>query len=343
MELNFNKTEKAVGVFVISIAVLLLTSLVFIGRGKDWFRSYVPFFTTFNESYNLQENAAVKMYKADIGRVESITLDGEKVKVVIGILDEFRDRIRQGTIVTVESPTLIGSEYISIKPGKRDGALIEDNGFIKSEPKKTLAYILEQFRVEETGKMFIQAIQDFSAIISDLRSPKGPLFSTLDSLDNAMGNVNSITEDVKAGKGSLGSLLESRELIESILAKLDKVDPILKDINDASAQTPVVMDNANKLLTTVNESADESLKNLKQILADIAESTQKLKTIMENVKQGSYDVPDITGSVKQGIPEIRDAVENIDKTVQSLQKNILIKPNMPPEPEPESVDAGLRY
>ena len=48
-----------------------------IGRGQGLFKKYVTYYTTFNESYNLQTNAAVKLFKTDIGKVKQITLAKE--------------------------------------------------------------------------------------------------------------------------------------------------------------------------------------------------------------------------------------------------------------------------
>ena len=74
MDLNYSRTDKIVGTFVICIAILLLSTVVIIGRGKDWFKKYVTYYTTFEESYNLEVNAAVKLFKTDIGKVKEITL-----------------------------------------------------------------------------------------------------------------------------------------------------------------------------------------------------------------------------------------------------------------------------
>ena len=63
---------------------------------------------------------------------------------------------------------------------------------------------------------------------------------------------------------------------------------------------------------------------------------------MANAEEGSYDIPRITQSARYGIEEIREGVENIDKVVQSLQQNVLIRSNLPPEPVGQNTDAGLR-
>ncbi|MEE8400036.1 MAG: hypothetical protein V3S89_13580 [Desulfobacterales bacterium] len=60
MDTNFNKREKTVGTFLILIGIVLLTVLLVIGRGKDWFKTYITYYAVFEESYNLQDNAPVK-------------------------------------------------------------------------------------------------------------------------------------------------------------------------------------------------------------------------------------------------------------------------------------------
>ena len=138
METNYTRAEKSVGLFVIGIAVLLLTTVVILGRGKEWFAEEVTFYTSFKESYNLQVNAAVKLFKADIGKVKRISLGKDHVNVQLAILSKYASRIRQDSVAVVDSPTLIGSEYISIVPGDPDSPQIPIGGMIQSIEKNRL-------------------------------------------------------------------------------------------------------------------------------------------------------------------------------------------------------------
>ncbi len=289
MEVDYNKKEKIVGTFVIGIVILLLTMLIVIGRGKDWFKTYITYYTTFEESYNLKENAAVKLYRTDIGKVKKITLAEDKVRVKLVILEDYSSRIRSDSVAVVDSPTFIGSEYISIIPGSADAPLIEKGGEISSREKKSVDDILAEFEVEKTAKMVIPAIQGIAEIAQIMRDPDGPLFTAL-----------------------------------------DKLDKILENINKASLKAPGVMDQV-----------QDNLAALKKLRDDVSESVSSIKRIIKQVEE-SHDVPEITRSVKNGIQEIRYGAEEIDKVVQSLQKNLLIKSNLPPEEEPENIDAGLR-
>jgi len=330
MEVDYNKKEKIVGTFVIGIVVIMLAMLIIIGRGKDWFKTYITYYTTFDESYNLSENAAVKLYKADIGKVKKITLAEDKVRVELVILEDYLSRIRSDSVAIVDSPTFIGSEYISIIPGSADAPLIEKGGEIPSREKKSVSDILAEFEVEKTAKMVIPAIQDIAEIAQIMRDPEGPLFALLDSFNRTLSYFEKVARDIEAGKGTIGGIIRSRVLLDKILSDLDKLGEILENINKASSKTPVIMDQV-----------QDNLAAVKKIGDDLSESVSSIKRIVKQVEE-NRDIPEITHSVKNGIKEIRDSVDEIDKVVQSLQKNFLIKSKLPPEEEPENIDAGLR-
>lgn len=345
MYIQFKRIEKIVGTFMLCIAILLLTTVIIIGRGKDWFKKYITYYTTFSESYNLEVNTAVKLFKADIGKVKEISLVGDRVKVKLAIMEEYTARIRTDSYVIVESPTIIGSEYVSLRPGSAEAILIPEGGMIPSHKKKSIADLLSEFEVEKTAKMIVKAAQDLSELLQTIKDPQGPLFSILDNVNRISSHIEGITRDIQEGKGTAGGLLKSRELIDSIHAKLDKVGGILDNIHEASAKTPGAMDQVQDSLASVKKIGDgvtDAVDRIKTILSDVGEAVDTLKVVLENIKKGSEDVPQITQSTKGGIQEIRDGVKNIDKVVQSLQQNFLIKPNLPPEPAGEDLDAGLR-
>jgi phospholipid/cholesterol/gamma-HCH transport system substrate-binding protein len=324
MDLDFSIREKIVGMFIICIALLLLVTVIMIGRGKDWFKTYIHYYTTLDESYNLQKNAPVKLFNTDIGKIEKIALIGDKVKVDLLILEKFESRIRTGAVIVIKSPTLIGSEYISIVPGKKDSPLIPRNGLIPSQPKKSLADYLADFEVEKTGKMLVEAIQKISEIVSILRDPEGPLFVALDNANKSLANMEKITNDIQSGKGTVGGLLKSRSVLDHIHKNLELLADNLKTFDKIEAGVL------------------ENMPEIKKIIRDLQAAVETVQTILFNLEKGSRKVPAVIDTTTDGISEIRDTVENIDKIVHSVEKNFLIKPYLPEEPEAENVDAGLR-
>lgn len=317
MRITFDARERTVGAFMVIMVILLLTIVVMLGRGKDWFEAYVTYYTVFDEAYNLSKNARVKLFKADIGKVKSVRLEGDKVKVELAILKDYAPRIKMDSVAIVESPTFIGSEYVSIKPGTPKSLPIPENGTIPSQAKKSLEDVMAEFEVEKTAKKFVKSVQAISEIVEHLRDPEGPLYASLDSMAEAMAHIEAVTREIREGKGSVGKLVYSEELIQEIYERISHVNRILANIEDATQKAPEIIDSLKK-------------------------STEIINQILVNIEEGSRDVPAVTKSTKHGIREIRDGVEEIDKVVQSAQKSFLIRSNLPPEPEPENIDAGLR-
>jgi phospholipid/cholesterol/gamma-HCH transport system substrate-binding protein len=344
MDQGYTTKERIVGTFIICIAVLLLSTVIMLGRGKNWFQEYTTYYTVFDESYNLKVGADVKLFKTNIGTVKQITVE-DKVKIKLAILAKYESRIRANTVVTVESPTFIGSEYISILPGSPNAALLPQGGEIQSREKKSVSDILAEFEVEKTAKKFVQAIQNLSDLTDNLNDPNGPLFFVLDKLGQTVANIETVTGSIASGNGTLGSIIQSTLLLDLVTDRLDQVRKILAHIDEASAKTPAVVDELKSAIAQTREplvKIDESIIILKRILSDIENNMPAITAILQNVEQGSQDFPDITQSVSQGIREARQEIENVDKVIQSLQKNILIRGNIPPEPVGKNTDANLR-
>lgn len=345
MESSYTSAEKSVGLFVVGITVLLVATVVILGRGKDWFAEEVTFYTSFKESYNLQVNAAVKLFKADIGKVKRISLGEDNVNVQMAILARYASRIRHDSVAVVDSPTLIGSEYISIVPGAPDAPKIPVGGMIPSMEKKSISDIFKEFEVEKTAMLAVRTIQEVAELVTLIKDPHGPLLTTLGNMEKISNHLERITGGIGQGQGALGSLVASRELVDGVLSNLENVNGLLDDMRATSARGPVVMDRVSDNLATIQTAGAgvvENVQTLKGILEEARLSLGTIQAILENLKQGSEDIPRVTGTAREGIREIREGVEDIDRVVKSLQRNIIIRSNLPGEPLSMDTDAGIR-
>ncbi len=331
MQIEYKKREKIVGAFIIIIGSLLFFTVVIIGRGQDWFKTYVTYETSFDESYNLQVNAAVKLFKADIGKVKKIELVENRVKVTLAIQEDYASRIRIDTIASVASPTFIGDEYVSIKPGKPNAPLVPEGGMINSVEKKSISDILVEFELEKTSKMLVKALQDLSEMAHVMRDPEGPFFTIIH-------NVNRIIQGVEDGQGTLGGVLKSQETLERVNANLDRLGSVLDNIDKAAEKAPEAVAGFKAASTTFKKRVTDA----KEIFNALEVSVAKLRIILDNMEEGSHDIPEMTQAAKAGIEEIRHGVRRIDGVVTSIRKNVLIHPNLPQEPVGRNTDADLR-
>ena len=135
MRLEYSTTEKMVGAFILLTLFTLLATVVMVGRGKNWFRAHVSYFTTFKEGYNLSPGSRVKLFGTDVGQVTDVAItEDNRVKIAVRILAEYASRIRTDSLAIVESPTFIGSEYIAISPGSPSAPALEPGGVPSEGP-----------------------------------------------------------------------------------------------------------------------------------------------------------------------------------------------------------------
>lgn len=345
MDTTFSNMEKMVGAFVIGVAALLIATIIMIGRGKDWFEKYVTYYTNFNESYNLQENADVKLFKANIGKVVDITLEKNRVRVRLAILEKYASRIRQDAIAIVESPTLIGSEYISIIPGSSDAPLVPAGGEVPSREKRSISDVIAEFEVEKTAKLVVKGIQDFSELTRLLGDTQGPLWQSLKNFQDVSTHLSAVAADLDAGRGPVGALLRSETILAQLEQNLNQLDDILTNIDSVAQRTPDTLNRIEEGVRVYND-AGEAFKarmdEVEGLFKEIETAIASLQVILDNIKTGSYEVPEIATTLRDGIEEIRQEVEQINRVVDSLQQNVFIRSNLSDEPVPKGIDAGAR-
>ena len=123
----------------------------------------------------------------------------------------------------VDSPTLIGSEYISIVPGAANSPKIPVGGMIPSIEKKSITDILKEFEVEKTAMLTIRTIQGNRQPGHPHERPAWPLADHPGQYrKNHHHHLEQITGSIGQGHGSLGSLVTSRELVDGVLSNLEK-------------------------------------------------------------------------------------------------------------------------
>ena len=345
MDTTFSNMEKMVGAFVIGVAALLIATVIMIGRGKDWFEKYVTYYTNFNESYNLQENAEVKLFKANIGKVVDITLENNRVRVSLAILEKYAARIRQDAVAIVESPTLIGSEYISIIPGSSDAPLVVAGGEVPSREKRSISDVLAEFEVEKTAKLVVKGIQDFSELSRMLGDTQGPLWKSLENFQNVSTHLSAVATDLDAGRGPVGALLRSETILAQLERDLNQIDDIITNIDSVAQRTPDALSRIEEGVRVYNDAGvafNARMDEVQGLFKEIETAIASLQVILDNIKAGSYEVPEIATTLRDGIEEIRQEVEQVNRVVDSLQQNVFIRSNLSDEPVPKGIDAGAR-
>lgn len=299
MEPKFKKIDYLVGFFIIGALCIILMGIIYIGKGREWFKEYNTYYIFFDQGYNLKLNAEVKMLNTRIGRIKAIKITPEnKVKVVISVLREYGDRIRTDSVATVASPTIIGSEYIAVTAGSLKKPPIPDEGIISSIPKKTLSDYVEQFKLMEKFDAVSLALTRLANLIDKLQDPKGPLWQTLNNLED-------ITDQIKTGKGDLGRVIYKETVVEDLKETASKLREASKD------------------LPTITKDFSASLTHLEAILGNIEKNSNELPKIIKDTRIGTEQIPEIVDRIRRQLEETRDIIHSI-KAIPIIRHNLPI-------------------
>jgi phospholipid/cholesterol/gamma-HCH transport system substrate-binding protein len=317
--------ERMTGAFILLTLIVFLFTVAVVGRGKNWFRKHLVYYTTFEEGYNLVSGSRVKLLGTDIGSVTDVLLtEGNKVKVKVKVLAEYASRIRANSVATVESPTVIGSEYINIRPGTSQAAVIPPEGLIPTKEKKKFTEYLEEYEIGAKLEHIGKILEDLAQITDQLKDPKGPFFGTF-------GNLQQITGTVEAGEGSLGRLIKGDELHEHIQAELDAIDTFiatLQETADHLVRAGVNIEEGSEHLEKATREGPEMVDKTQELLDRLLRVTVILEKVMT-------EVPEISAQAREGMQEV-------NRILDSVKENFLIRPNLPPPPESETHGLEIR-
>ncbi|MGB7066240.1 MAG: MlaD family protein [Syntrophobacteria bacterium] len=318
MRLQYSTMERMTGAFILLTLIVFLFTVAVVGRGKNWFRKHVVYYTAFEEGYNLVSGSRVKLLGTDIGSVTDVLLTtGNKVKVQVKVLAEYASRIRANSVATVESPTVIGSEYINIRPGTSKAAVIPPEGLIPTKEKKKFTEYLEQYEIGAKLEHIGKILEDLALITDQLKDPKGPFFGTF-------SNLQQITGTVEAGEGSLGRLIKSDELYEH----MDTFVATLQETADHLVRAGVNIEKGSEHLEKATREGPEMVDKTQELLDRLL----KVQVILEKVMT---EVPEISAQAREGMQEV-------NRILDSVKENFLIRPNLPPPPDSETHGLEIR-
>ena len=304
MRVQYSTMERMTGAFILLTLLIFLFTVAVVGRGKNWFRKHVVFYTTFEEGYNLVSGSRVKLLGTDVGSVVEVVLsESNQARVKIRVLADYASRIRTNSVAAVESPTVIGSEYININPGTTNAPPIPPEGEIPTKEKKKLMEYLEEYEIGEK-------LENIGKILEDLAQ---------------------ITGTVEAGKGSLGRLVKSDELYQQISDELDAIGRFVATLQETADH-----------LARAGAKIEEGSKNVEKATREVPEMVDKVQELLDRLlrvnalmEKAMTEVPEISTQAREGMREV-------NRILESVKENFLIRPNLPPSPESESHGLEIR-
>jgi len=320
--------DQIVGAFLVSILILLVVSVVTIGRGKAWFKQYDTYFAVFKEGYGLQPGSKVRMLDIEVGKLKSIDIDeSNQIRLTLKIVEEVGPKIKSDSLLTVEGTPILGSSYLSLTPGTPSGKILPEQSLIPSEDKKSIQDYLDHLRslgLEEKFATLAEILADVSEITHQLKDPDGALFGLLTE-------VRSTVSLLRNGEGTAGKLLKDDHLYAIINDRIEEVKPVLSNFDRMSQRLVTVSGQVERMLANLEETAN----SLPQIMANVDAATKALPLLVQEVRETLAEVSPV-------LRVARGTLKDAESVVKSLKSNRLIRMNLPAPEEGRPMELDLR-
>ncbi|MDR3303294.1 MAG: MlaD family protein [Treponema sp.] len=326
MKFKIRYADQIVGVSVLVAVVVLVVVIVLLGRNQRWFAKDYYFTTYLDSASGLSENMAIQYKGFTFGKVKSIKLTSDdRVEVRFFIQDTYIDRIKEGTLVALNtSPlaSLMGSFFL-IYPGRGMGPHLDENTEIyttvSEEGKSIIARGLANIPAQDDsiGALLAQVSSLLTEINGIAATANVALKGAETGEQDRSTELGRLLGDVHGVVGMVNELPENIPgIVDPILEQiLTEIRPLLADINVLTARIadegliPAVLDKEEN----VYGSLETLLASLSGILGDIDRTTDILPTqvaILLSEVQGTLQTADdvLTGVknnplLKKGIPD----------------------------------------
>jgi phospholipid/cholesterol/gamma-HCH transport system substrate-binding protein len=278
-----NTLETRLGIFFALTLVVAVVILEMVGVA-DFFKPGYTIFADFKTVQELKKGDMVKMAGVDIGRIDSVSLTNEKVRVSMKIRNRNAE-IKTDSKATIRFTGLMGQNFVSLDFGTPAAPKAVGGAILSTTEQPDLSAIMVKLDNVATGiegltKSFTpDNLAPLFGPITDFMKNNGTNLSAI------LANTKSITEQVQQGKGTVGKLLYDDTLYNSALSTVMGLQASANEMKGTIAQAQTILTNANIVIAGINAgqgtlgklAKDETLyREATLMMANMREITDKM-------------------------------------------------------------------
>lgn len=281
--------EIKVGFFVL-IAIIIVISSIFWAKGFLLERNQIDLSAYFQEISGLNVGDPVSVKGVKKGKVTSIDLYGDSVKVDF-TLDE-SVKLKRDYKIEIAILELMGGKQLFISPGKNSAEIDYSKPLSGSNSADLTSFI----------KSILELSKDVKVLIKDFSK-------TNENLNDVLVNINDIVGDGQM-KRDLKSTLSNVEITSRNLNALVSENRL--SLRNITSKVDYTIDN-------VNEVMDETSPEFQETLKEMHVLTTKVDTLISNLNLIVSDIHNQKSSVGKFMYD-EEFYENINKTLLEIER-----------------------
>jgi phospholipid/cholesterol/gamma-HCH transport system substrate-binding protein len=268
----------------------------------------------FDSLKELKEGDDVRMAGVKVGEVEKTRLAGRRAEAVLRIVHNVK--VKSDATATIIMAGLIGSNYIGIDLGTENAPDLDEGAEIKTKTTPDLNSVMTQ--IGDLGKKLEGALGDLSGSLKGgdtgglpgiIQKVDQLVTENRENISKTTANLQSITEKVNQGEGTLGKLINDPSLHNELVTTLD-------EIKKGAAEAKTFIANAQSIIDEVKsgKGAIGTLVFDQKAGEDLKASIANLRSVSDKIAKGEGSL----GKLLSDDTMVRDVQAIIKKADRAL-------------------------
>jgi phospholipid/cholesterol/gamma-HCH transport system substrate-binding protein len=302
------------GAFVLAAVVILIASLFLIGRNQHLIGSHLGLRARFDNVAGLRVGNNVRYSGIEIGTVRSLRIINDTtVEVYLSVKGDMSDVIRRNAVASLGADGLMGNKVVNIVPGAGSAELVQDGDLLASRGSVEIEDVLRTLSGSSDNILEItdglrttvdrinrsegvwKLLQD-PGLAEDMRRASRDLAAATGNARELTARTRDIVEDVRSGKGPLGTLLTDTTLSGDIRITIRRMETIAAHAESLAAE-----------------------------LEGLSRKVDSDYTRQDGVLQSALRDTALTGHITRSLRNVEAGTRNFNDNMEALKHNFLLR------------------
>lgn len=317
---RFKNIEFKVGLFILMSLILFFVFIIGFLVQQDFFAAKVKVVFISQSGEGLSKSMPVMYSGFQIAKIYSIELrDDGLVELRAMVPVRYKKWIKPQSSARIQAQGVIGANAIVLSGGIESKDSISDGQTYKLTRDQQIADLIKKFEpMLDNIKHIVSNVDDVTTSVADKRK----------SIEDLLGGMGSLGNDVENKKGSIGFLTRSDYIkvqVMEIMGKIqqaqdnlieitNKVDTAAAGVNDRIDESKPVVADLDKGILSIKQGADD----IGALAKNLNQTVTKLQKTVENTNKITTDVSDTTTNLK----DLRKQTDEILNTSNRILLNL---------------------
>lgn len=317
-----NTLETKLGIFFALALIVAVIILEMVGVA-DFFKPGYRVHADFKSVQELKKGDLVKMAGVEIGRVDDIGLENEKVRVTMKIKNRVNKRdveLKTDSKAMIKFTGLLGQNFVAIDFGSPNAPQATEGTVLSTVEQPDLSAIMS--KLDNVAGDIQGLTKSFTP--DNLAPIFGPITDFMKNnstnLSAILNNTREITEQVQSGRGSVGKLLYDDSLYNTALSAVVGLQAGTAELKSTVLEARSMMTNANGIITQINEGRGTlgKIATDDTLYREMTLAMSNAREILEKVNKGQGTVGKLVND-ESFYKNVKVSLQKLDKATEGLE------------------------